>query len=382
MLIIFFSDISWRGLHQRPHHIARAIARHHPVLWVEPVTLAEKRHWRAVQVEHNIFAISLPSLPYNARYGFVRSLTQLLGRFSVVRDLVHTVQVFFIRKALRSLGNSGKLAFFAHNFDIHHFINTLKPVRVLYDYIDNIFGFGSLPSYLRPVWEATIRRADVITVTSPVLERQIRAYRSDAVYCIGNGVEFDHFYRTTAEQETPRDLPTDKPVVGYVGAIYPWLDYDAIEHLARHMPEINIVFIGRVHPDVRQRMARLRSLPNVYVLGFKPYREIPAYLRRFDVGMIPFQKNELTAAVNPVKLYEYSAAGVPTVATDFSEDLLEYKNIISIAHNHEEFTTAVGQLLLRRRDPTFVQTLQAFGRQHDWSTKTSRILELLHANIN
>lgn len=97
--------------------------------------------------------------------------------------------------------------------------------------------------------------------------------------------------------------------------------------------------------------------------------------------MIPFQKNELAAAVNPVKLYEYSAAGVPTVATDFSEDLLQYKDIISIARNREEFAEAVAQMQLKRRDAAFIQSLQAFARQHDWSTKASRILELLHANI-
>lgn len=98
-----------------------------------------------------------------------------------------------------------------HDFDIHHFINILKPVRVL---------------------EETDRRANVVTVTSPVLEQQIQVYRNEAVFYIGNGVEFYFFYRKTQEHESPPDLPTNKPIVGYVGAIYPWLDYDAIEIVA------------------------------------------------------------------------------------------------------------------------------------------------------
>jgi len=377
VLILFFSDISWQGLHQRPHHLARALARDHPVLWIEPATLIERPHWKPVRVEHNIFTISLPSLPYNARHRIVRALAKFLGWFSLTRYLMRIIQVFVLRRGLYALGKHESLAFLAHNFDIVHFIDTFKPVRVLYDYIDNIFGFGSLPSYLRPIWEETVRRADVVTVTSHVLERQIRTYRSNDVHYVGNGVEFDHFSKPSSTQAPP-DLPQGKPIVGYVGAIYPWLDYDILEYIVRLMLEINFVLIGRVHPDVQRQLARFISLPNAHLLGFKPYREIPRYLSRFDVGIIPFQKNALTAAVNPVKFYEYCAAGVPTVATDFSEDLLQHEGIVFVVSSKEDFISAIDQARLKNYEVGFKQSLQMFARQHDWSTITSRMSELLY----
>jgi glycosyltransferase involved in cell wall biosynthesis len=377
VFILFFSDICWRGLHQRPHHIARALARYHPVLWIEPTTLLEQWHWKPIRVEPNIFVMSVPTIPFNARHAFIRLIARFVGRLDTIRKLMKSLQTALVRKAIRILGGEGEIRFIAHNFDILHFIDTFKPVRVLYDYIDNIFGFGSLPSYLRPIWEETVRRADVVTVTSHVLERQIRMYRNDNIHYVGNGVEFEVFSKIKAEYSQPLDLPIGKPIVGYIGAIYPWLDYDLIEYVSKKKTDVNVVLIGRVHPDVQQRVEHMKRLPNVHVLGFKPYREVPSYLAQFDVGIIPFQKNELTTAVNPVKLYEYSAAGVPTVATEFSEVVLRSRDIILIARTPEEFVSSIERGIQKRRDRTFTRSLQAFARQHDWSTKTSRIIELL-----
>ena len=45
----------------------------------------------------------------------------------------------------------------------------------------------------------------------------------------------------------------------------------------------------------------------------------------FDVGLIPFKKNSLTASVDPIKYYEYRALGLPVVSTAFGEMLVHGK---------------------------------------------------------
>lgn len=381
MFIFFFSNISWLGLHQRPHHIVRALANHYKVLWIEPATLLEQWHWKPTQVAQNIFVMSLPSIPYNARHAMTRFLAKSVSRIGLMRGIIKALQKNLVHKAMGVLGvRNATIGFIVHNFNFLHFTDALKPAVVLYDYIDNVFGFTSLPNHLQDEWVQTIRRADLITVTSPVLERQVRKYRNNDIYYVGNGVEYDVFSKSTGDFQS-FDLPTGKPIIGYVGSVYPWLDYDLIKYVCTTMLEIDVVFIGRVHPDIYRLVEQLKQLPNIHFLGFKPYREIPSYLARFDVGIIPFQKNELTAAVNPVKLYEYSATGKPTVTTDFSEDVLQYKDTIFVARTREEFVSGVRRALEKSRDTAFIDSLKAFARQHDWSTKTSRIIELLNLQI-
>src|SRR5262249_49324721 len=136
------------------------------------------------------------------------------------------------------------------------------------------------------------------------------------VYYVGNGVEYEHFAHPRAG-DRPADMPGGKPVVCYCGAVYPWLDYPLIQYAAEQMPDVHFLFIGPVHPGVEPIAREFSSLSNVSFTGMKPYEALPGYFRYIDVGMIPFQLNELTKSVNPVKLYEYSAAGKPTVATRF-----------------------------------------------------------------
>jgi hypothetical protein len=54
--------------------------------------------------------------------------------------------------------------------------------------------------------------------------------------------------------------------------------------------------------------------PNVVYLGLKPQTDLPAYVQRFDVGLVPFVLSEVTHSVSPLKVYEYLASGVPVAA--------------------------------------------------------------------
>jgi glycosyltransferase involved in cell wall biosynthesis len=80
----------------------------------------------------------------------------------------------------------------------------------------------------------------------------------------------------------------------------------------------------------------LQKIRNVKFFGKVPYKELPTKLKEFDIGIIPFKINKLTKAVDPVKVYEYMAAGKNVVSTDLPE-LYRLKNYIYIAENHEQF---------------------------------------------
>ncbi len=105
-------------------------------------------------------------------------------------------------------------------------------------------------------------------------------------------------------------------VIGYIGALDDWFDIAAVREAARRRPDWEFVLIGRIE---NRSILDLKGLPNVKLLGELPHSELDAYLGDFDVGMIPFLRNDLTLAANPIKLYEYFSYGLPVVSSRLPE---------------------------------------------------------------
>jgi len=130
------------------------------------------------------------------------------------------------------------------------------------------------------------------------------------------------------------------PVVGFFGLIADWVDLELIQFLARSRPECSFVLIGKVTTDVKL----FEGLSNVYLLGQKPYEALPAYVKAFDVALLPFVTNELTIASNPLKLREYLAAGLPVVSSAIPE-ASRLKHLIRIGRNNFEFLNHLDAIL-------------------------------------
>jgi glycosyltransferase involved in cell wall biosynthesis len=85
--------------------------------------------------------------------------------------------------------------------------------------------------------------------------------------------------------------------------------------VANRFPGGSLVILGKVTTDV----SVLQRLSNVHLLGRKPYADLPAYCKGFDVAINPFRINTLTLNANPLKVREYLAAGLPVVSTAIPE---------------------------------------------------------------
>jgi glycosyltransferase involved in cell wall biosynthesis len=154
---------------------------------------------------------------------------------------------------------------------------------------------------------------------------------------IRNAAEIEHFRKASETRRKPADIKQlKKPIVGFYGYLADWLDWPLIEQVVREGAEFDWVFIG---PTTRN-LADLNVLENFHAPGKKPYDVLPDYLEHFACAHIPFDRTPLTVHVNPVKLYEYLAAGVPVVATGLPE-LKPYADIISITDDPKEYLDAV-----------------------------------------
>jgi len=176
-----------------------------------------------------------------------------------------------------------------------------------------------------------MKMVDAVIVTSKGLYES-KKDECKRCYIVKNAVKVDLFRKGFNADTDPA-----KKVIGYVGSIDDRLDYDLLQHLFTQMPDAEFVFVGRIVSE-RGGEAILRKYPNVQLAGAKSPEELPAYLKTFSAGIIPFIKDEFTKGIYPMKINEYLAAGLPVVSTDFS-DLSDFTGSIQVADNSADFLT-------------------------------------------
>jgi glycosyltransferase involved in cell wall biosynthesis len=188
-----------------------------------------------------------------------------------------------------------------------------------------------------------------------------------------HGVDYEHFQVPADAAPVPALEALPRPVVGFFGLLSSWVDQEVIADLSEHVPEVSFVLLGRSEVGLE----RLAARPNVHCLGFVPYAELPRYARYFDVGLIPFVLNRLTRAVNPVKLMEYLALGVPVLSTRLPE-LETMDGPIHLAETRAEFRAGL-RAALARCGPEARAEARAVARQNTWDRRAEQLSEFLEA---
>ena len=221
-----------------------------------------------------------------------------------------------------------------------------------------------------------IRRADLVLASSEQLCAERRPFNPET-YFVSHGVDLAHFSRaldpTTAIPEDLRGLP--RPIIGFFGQLNDWVDLPLIRALALARPRWSFALVGRSMTDVES----LRGLPNVHLLGLKPYSALPNYARGFDVGIIPFRTNELTVRANPLKLREYLAAGLPVVATPLPE-VARYDGLVYLADGRDAYLAQIEAALRERAEAAAQRRVEAM-RQEGWEGRVERISAIVRGHL-
>lgn len=188
----------------------------------------------------------------------------------------------------------------------------LQPRRTILRVADWSAGFGAATAAALDLERRLVAEADLVIATAATLAERLSAWREGRpLAVIRNGVDLAFWQEAVAPPDEYRAIP--EPRIVYVGAIDEWFDAELIGRLAAALPAFSFVMIGPV------RKAAPSSHPNLHWLGARPRAHARRYVRHAQVGIIPFARNELVDHVCPLKLYEYMAAGLPVVATRWTE---------------------------------------------------------------
>jgi glycosyltransferase involved in cell wall biosynthesis len=230
---------------------------------------------------------------------------------------------------------------FINNIRLLSILKIVRAGQVVLRITDRFSAFPNVPSSIGRLEDEALRLADVAFATSRSLQQDSIRINPNSHY-LPNGVEAAFIKRTGQEEERPveyKDL--NGPIALYVGAVSDWFDYDTFEYGLAQLPEVSFVVIGPVggyqykrNRDVIHRFSA--SYPNFRFLGPRPSGGLKPYLSHADVGLIPFQLNPLSHDINPVKMFEYAAWGLPTVASNMRE-IGNFRRMVFLYTGREEY---------------------------------------------
>ncbi len=252
----------------------------------------------------------------------------------------------------------------------------LSARRVFYDFNDSPFQFSTSPSWAREYWQRTRDQVDLFFVVSEHYRRELSRETDRPLVLLGNGVEWEHFARPVPEPDRLRDLP--RPRIGYLGLLSHFLDFETLEALRRARGDGVLVLVGPGTPATARALAEFARRDGVRVLGAVPYDQVPAVMQAFDVGVIPFRaRDPYVMGINPNKVYQYLAAGIPVVTTPIL-DLTPDPPALAFATDPSGMAAAVAAALAARRDSAAAAELaercRALARPHDWSVLAARMV--------
>ena len=369
--IVTLSTQDWHDLWTRKQRFMLQFARQgNRVLYVETqyhwVTYLRQfsRQWRRIY----LFVLGPRRVAPNL---YIYTPPLLLPAFQIFPWLAainNFALAFFLRAAMNRVGIESPILWLYSHFN-HPLIKKLGCKRALYECVDEFSGARGLikPEVAAALEAETLRSVDLAIVTAPSLKSSKLNYNRN-IFVVPNAANVAHFGKALTDGlSEPADLkPIPRPRLVFLGAVAYWVDLELLRFVALNRPSWNIVFIGPVAVDV----GAFRGLDNVYLLGRRPYDELPNYLAWCDIALNPYVVDSVAENCSPLKLYEYLASGLPIVSTEMPE-ARRFDGLVAIARSYEQYLETLDDILgwSQEQKDLHRQSARRAAAGHSWESR-------------
>lgn len=371
--VICFGGVDW-WYHNRGHYdlqMMRELSAHVPVLYINSIGMRVPRPGKGGMFAKRVLR-KLKSLKHG--------LTRVRDSFWVLSPVVapagmgaganESALAWQVRRAARKAGITHPLVWVACPPG-QPVVNALDPVGVVYQRTDRFEEFKGVDPQRISRFDRLLKdRADVTLFCSSWLMDQEREQPREAAF-VDHGVDYAPFEAAgVGETEPPDDTyGLQRPVVGFIGGIDAHtFDPELFLEVAKAVPDATFMLVGGCSlPE------DWCELPNVRLLGQRPYSEVPGYMAAANVLIMPWNRSEWIRACNPVKLKEYLAVGRPIVSTPFPE-LERYEGLVRVGETAEQFAQHVREALAESFNPNPGRDRV---REQTWTAKVDAVLDAL-----
>lgn len=334
-IIIYPPTIDWDYLHQRPQQLLKALA-----------------NFDCLCIFCNI----------DQENRYPKGFNFLFQNLILANGQSFTTTVQWARA---TFPNQPAIAYFTYPPHITQ-IKTANVDLIVFDSVDEPVDFFSS---WQPNYEESVKTADIVLATARSLVRRAQSFTEDEIHLLPNGCDYDHF-KNAQNRHPLKCIPFtgNKPIVGYIGAIAPWIDTKLLNTMAYRLPEYEFVFIG---PLLGRNWV---SFPhaNMHYLGYREYCDLPKFLSNFTYCLIPFKITDMTKGVNPVKYWEYLASGLPILSTPLPEINPEYVTIVT----EDMFPGFSPTPTVREREDRI-----KLARDNSWKERANKLFQMLLSKL-
>lgn len=284
-----------------------------------------------------------------------------------------------IRYVLKKRGITDFIFINSFNFHYPGIAKKMHPRLTVYQCLDPILGDFDRRHGLVSERDL-VENSDLIICSSKQLFEEKKAINPNTHF-VPNAADVEHS-RKALNPDLPLSLLLAEipgPLIGYLGSIDHRMDLPLLEYVATHNPEKSFVLIGPVFSPLSEG---IRQAPNIYFPGKIQYADLPSLLKGFSVCIIPFKKDEQSATVFPLKLFEYLGAGKPVVISNFNPDLRDFtSDSVAICASPAAFSDAVQQALATDSDLLQEERIR-IASQNTWQHRAAALGSLLAAALS
>lgn len=230
--------------------------------------------------------------------------------------------------------------------DVDDFYEGLSPTNLAWQNTDP----EKYPESNREHYWAIIDEADaIITSTQFLYDFYKKEKGKKNVFLVRNGIDIDRWHK---KQDYSRFMPT----IGWVGAL-PWRsnDLETLQPFFGEFLEKNrLLFHHSGHiKEMNYDFTDLAGIPSSVKFTHQPrmvLSQYPKMFKKIDVGIVPLNDIPFNHAKSTIKGLEYTAAGIPFIASYSPEYEFFAKNGVGlVAHNEDEWLEHLTSML----DPKF-----------------------------
>ena len=305
MRLVCAAPVPYSSFAQRPHQVVAWLNERHSAgtLWIDPYPgrlprLSDLKRPQPQAHRQSGGRVEVLSPP---RWGADPLLAAFRAGPTVWKGTLDRVNAFVEgRSWLLLVGRPSLLAL--------HLLRTTSPTVSAYDAMDDFpeFYSGCSRALCRRVERRIASQVNTVLVSSTALRHKFDRLGLKDIELLRNGLD--------GQWPQANDVSRAQPTFGYIGTIGPWFDWALIMEMARCLPDVRFEIVG---PVVTPPAAPLPA--NIHLAGECAHRDVPNRLLGFTAGLVPFKANRLTESVDPIKYYEYRAAGLPVLSTAFGE---------------------------------------------------------------